>query len=71
MCSTHLKSARQDIDPEDTPSYIDDSVSTSDRLMTFVWHCELDVHYQMAIATKVQILSLTRQLTNLAGNLGA
>jgi DNA polymerase elongation subunit (family B) len=68
MCSTHLKSARQDIDPEDTPSYFDDSVSTSDRLITFVRHCELDAHYQMAIAAKVQILPLTRQLTNLAGD---
>jgi hypothetical protein len=68
MCSTHLKNARQDIDPEDTPSYFDDSVSTPDRLITFVRHCELDAHYQMAIAAKVQILPLTRQLTNLAGN---
>ncbi|KAH9967412.1 DNA polymerase alpha catalytic subunit [Russula dissimulans] len=68
MCSTHLKSVRQDIDAEDTPSYFDDSVSTPDRLITFVQHCELDAHYQMAIAAKVQILPLTRQLTNLAGN---
>ncbi|KAI0285993.1 DNA polymerase alpha catalytic subunit [Russula aff. rugulosa BPL654] len=68
MCSTHLKNARQDIDPADTPSYFDDSVSTPDRLITFVRHCELDAHYQMAIAAKVQILPLTRQLTNLAGN---
>jgi len=68
MCSTHLKSARQDIDPEDTPSYFDDVVGTPDRLITFVRHCELDAHYQMAIAAKVQILPLTRQLTNLAGN---
>jgi len=68
MCATHLKSVRQDIDAEDTPSYFDDSVSTPDRLITFVRHCELDAHYQMAIAAKVQILPLTRQLTNLAGN---
>jgi DNA polymerase alpha subunit A len=68
MCGTHLKSTRQDIDAEDTPSYFDDSVSTPDRLITFVQHCELDAHYQMAIAAKVQILPLTRQLTNLAGN---
>ncbi|KAI0255725.1 DNA polymerase alpha catalytic subunit [Lactifluus subvellereus] len=68
MCATHLKSVRQDIDAEDTASYFDDSVSTPDRLITFVRHCELDAHYQMAIAAKVQILPLTRQLTNLAGN---
>ena len=68
MCATHLKSIRQDIDAEDTASYFDDAVSTPDRLITFVRHCELDAHYQMAIAAKVQILPLTRQLTNLAGN---
>ncbi|KAF8552703.1 hypothetical protein OG21DRAFT_1511107 [Imleria badia] len=68
MCKTHLKSERQDIDPDDTAAYFDGSVSSPDMLMTFVRHCELDAHYQMAIASKVQILPLTRQLTNLAGN---
>ncbi|EIW79037.1 hypothetical protein CONPUDRAFT_126817 [Coniophora puteana RWD-64-598 SS2] len=68
MCKTHLKSDRQDIDPDDTASYFDSAVSAPDMLMTFVRHCELDAHYQMAIASKVQILPLTRQLTNLAGN---
>jgi DNA polymerase alpha subunit A len=68
MCKTHLKSDRQDIDPDDTASYFDRSVSSPDQLLTFVRHCELDAHYQMAIAAKVQILPLTRQLTNLAGN---
>lgn len=68
MCKTHLKSDRQDIDPDDTAAYLDGSVSSPDRLLTFVRHCELDAHYQMALASKVQILALTRQLTNLAGN---
>ncbi|EKM50078.1 uncharacterized protein PHACADRAFT_213841 [Phanerochaete carnosa HHB-10118-sp] len=68
MCKTHLKSDRQDIDPDDTASYFDGSLSSPDRLLTFVRHCELDAHYQMALAAKVQILPLTRQLTNLAGN---
>ncbi|KAJ6624905.1 DNA polymerase alpha catalytic subunit [Mycena sp. CBHHK59/15] len=68
MCKTHLKSDRQDIDPDDTASYFDGSVRKPDRLLTFVRHCELDAHYHMAIASKVQILALTKQLTNLAGN---
>ncbi|KZT09817.1 uncharacterized protein LAESUDRAFT_756049 [Laetiporus sulphureus 93-53] len=68
MCKTHLKSERQDIDPDDTASYFDSSVSSPERLLTFVRHCELDAHFQMALAAKVQILPLTRQLTNLAGN---
>ncbi|KAI0077749.1 DNA polymerase alpha catalytic subunit [Panus rudis PR-1116 ss-1] len=68
MCKTHLKMDRQEIDPDDTASYFDGSVSNPERLLTFVRHCELDAHYQMALAHKVQILPLTRQLTNLAGN---
>ncbi|KAF8624027.1 hypothetical protein AX17_007233 [Amanita inopinata Kibby_2008] len=68
MCKTHLKTERQDIDPDDTVTYLDGSLSNADRLLTFVRHCELDAHFQMAIAAKVQILPLTKQLTNLAGN---
>ncbi|KAL5492315.1 POL1 [Sanghuangporus weigelae] len=68
MCSTHLKCEREDIDPDDVANYFDGSLSTPDRLMKFVRHCELDAHYQMAIAARVQILPLTKQLTNLAGN---
>ncbi|KAG7093423.1 hypothetical protein E1B28_007104 [Marasmius oreades] len=68
MCTTHLKSDRQDIDPDDVPNYFDSSLSGPERLMTFVRHCELDAHYQMALASKVQIIPLTKQLTNLAGN---
>ncbi|KAM6489911.1 hypothetical protein JOM56_014723 [Amanita muscaria] len=68
MCKTHLRIERQDIDPDDTVTYFDVAASTADRLLTFVKHCELDAHLQMAIAAKVQILPLTKQLTNLAGN---
>ncbi|KAK0489470.1 hypothetical protein IW261DRAFT_1445337 [Armillaria novae-zelandiae] len=64
-CKTHLKSDRQDINPNDTASYLDSTVSGPERLMTFVQHCELDAHYHMAIASKVQILPLTKQLTNI------
>ena len=68
MCKTHLDTVREDIDPEDTAGYFDGSVSSHENLLTFVRHCEMDAHFQMAIAAKVQILPLTRQLTNLAGN---
>ncbi|KAK0468553.1 DNA polymerase family B-domain-containing protein [Armillaria novae-zelandiae] len=51
-CKTHLKSDRQDIDPNDTASYLDSTISGPERLMTFVQHCELDTHYHMAIASK-------------------
>ncbi|KAF8621892.1 hypothetical protein AX15_007444 [Amanita polypyramis BW_CC] len=68
MCRTHLKIDRQDIEPDDTVTYFDGNLSSADRLLTFVRHCELDAHLQMAISSKVQILPLTKQLTNLAGN---
>lgn len=68
LCKTFLKVDRQDIDPDDTAGYFDSSVSSSDRLLTFVRHCEMDSHFQMAIAMDVQMLPLTKQLTNLAGN---
>ncbi|KAF5385639.1 hypothetical protein D9757_005457 [Collybiopsis confluens] len=68
LCKSLLKQQREDIDPDDTTSYFDGSVGSPERLMTFVRHCELDAHYHMAIAAKVQMLPLTKQLTNLAGN---
>ncbi|TDL23727.1 DNA polymerase alpha catalytic subunit [Rickenella mellea] len=68
MCATHLKCEREDIDPDEIYNYFDYSHSNPDKLLRFVRHCELDAHYQMAIAAKVQILPLTKQLTNLAGN---
>ncbi|KIM44768.1 hypothetical protein M413DRAFT_442728 [Hebeloma cylindrosporum] len=68
MCKTHLNIEREDYDPDDTAAKMDGSVSSPETMLKFVRHCELDAHFQMAIAAKVQILPLTRQLTNLAGN---
>ena len=58
----------EEIDFDDTANYFDGSVSSPEPLLNFVRHCELDAHYQMALGHKVQLLPLTRQLTNLAGN---
>lgn len=68
MCKTNLGIEREDFDPDETAAKLDGSVSSPDAMLKFVRHCELDAHLQMAIAAKVQILPLTRQLTNLAGN---
>lgn len=68
MCKTHLNTEREDFDPDDTASKLDGSLSSPGPMLKFVRHCELDAHFQMAIASKVQILPLTKQLTNLAGN---
>ncbi|KIY66839.1 hypothetical protein CYLTODRAFT_437277 [Cylindrobasidium torrendii FP15055 ss-10] len=68
MVKTHLRQDRLDVDPDDVATYFDATVSGPDRLMDFVRLCELDAFFQMAIASNVQILGLTKQLTNLAGN---
>ncbi|KAB5589762.1 DNA polymerase II [Ceratobasidium theobromae] len=68
MCQSQLKITREDIDPDDTASFFDATVSSPDRLLHFIQHCELDAFLQMALAHKIQMLPLTRQLTNLAGN---
>ncbi|KAL7410542.1 hypothetical protein BDY24DRAFT_399400 [Mrakia frigida] len=68
MCKSQLKIDRQDIDPEDTHTYFDNTVASPMSLLRFVRHCEVDTFFQMAIASKVQILPLTKQLTTLAGN---
>lgn len=68
MCLKHLKIEREDIDPDETPAYFDHSHSTAAKLLHFVKHCEADCYLQMAVVFAVQLLPLTRQITNLAGH---
>lgn len=68
MVATHLKITREDVDPEDTQTYFDHTVSSPDKLVHFIRLAEIDAYFQMAIAARVQLLPLTKQLTNLAGN---
>jgi DNA polymerase alpha subunit A len=42
--------------------------TTREGLMNYLKHCEADTYYIAAIALRVQMLPLTKQLTNLAGN---
>jgi len=42
--------------------------TTREGLMNYLRHCEADTHFIAAIALKVQMLPLTKVLTNLAGN---
>ncbi|KAK0553775.1 DNA-directed DNA polymerase alpha catalytic subunit pol1 [Tilletia horrida] len=69
MCVTHLNIQREDIDQDLVPTYFDMAVpNAKDNLQEFVKHSEADSYFQMALTAKVQILPLTKQLTNLAGN---
>ncbi|EJT49533.1 DNA polymerase alpha catalytic subunit [Trichosporon asahii var. asahii CBS 2479] len=68
MVATHLETTREDIDPEDTHTYFDYTLDSPDKLIQFIRLAEIDTYFQLAIAARVQLLPLTKQLTNLAGN---
>jgi DNA polymerase alpha subunit A len=66
MCSLYLPgTSRRDIDGE---AALKTWATTKDGLMDYVTHCEADTFFIAALALKVQLLPLTKVLTNLAGN---
>ncbi|KAI5782718.1 hypothetical protein EDC01DRAFT_664616 [Geopyxis carbonaria] len=65
MCSLILGSKRDELDNEDA---LKTWAVSGKGYMDYILHCELDSHYISAIALKIQMLPLTKQLTNLAGN---
>ncbi|KAH8598307.1 hypothetical protein B0O99DRAFT_739122 [Bisporella sp. PMI_857] len=66
MCNLYLaKTVRREVDNEIA---LKTWASTSDGLMDYVTHCEADTFYIAALALKVQMLPLTKVLTNIAGN---
>ncbi|KAL8689477.1 MAG: hypothetical protein Q9218_004858 [Villophora microphyllina] len=56
---------RRDIDGDEA---LKSWAQTRDGLLNYVNHCEADTYFIAAIALKVQMLPLTKVLTNLAGN---
>lgn len=66
MCQIYLPGTlRQELDNEVA---LKTWASTSSGLMNYVNHCEADTYFIAALALKVQMLPLTKVLTNLAGN---
>jgi DNA polymerase alpha subunit A len=66
MCSLYLSGAsRREIDNE---AALRTWATTKNGLMDYVSHCEADTFFIVALALKVQMLPLTKVLTNLAGN---
>ncbi|KAL5319661.1 hypothetical protein ACEPPN_012717 [Leptodophora sp. 'Broadleaf-Isolate-01'] len=66
MCSIYLPGTnRREVDNEQA---LKTWASTKDGLMDYVSHCEADTFFIAALALKVQLLPLTKVLTNLAGN---
>jgi DNA polymerase alpha subunit A len=65
LCQLQLGTKRFEIGDEKA---VKKWTSNAKGLMDFVGHAEADTFFIAAIALKVMILPLTRQLTNIAGN---
>ena len=65
LAQKQLKTTRKDFDDEK----ISDFYLTSDRLMMLVTHTEMDTFLTYKLMLHLNILPLTKQLTNIAGNL--
>jgi DNA polymerase alpha subunit A len=67
MCSLYLPgdNRRRDVDNE---AALKTWATTANGLMDYVTHMEADTYFITALALRVQILPLTKVLTNLAGN---
>lgn len=65
MCELILGDKRQELDNEEA---LRTWASSGKGLLDYVLHCEADTYFIAAVALKIQMLPLTKQLTNLAGN---
>ena len=67
MCELYLGegSSRREIDNDVA---LKTWATSRDGLLNFVNHCEADTYFIAALAIRVQMLPLTKVLTNLAGN---
>ena len=67
MCALYLSESvsRQEVETE---TALKTWAATKDGLLNFVGHCEADTYFVAAIALKLQMLPLSKVLTNLAGN---
>ncbi|KAK7901082.1 DNA-directed DNA polymerase alpha catalytic subunit pol1 [Exophiala xenobiotica] len=67
MCELYLgpENPRRDLDNEE---WLNKYVKTADGLLNYVNHCHADTYFIAALALKLQMLPLTKVLTELAGN---
>lgn len=65
ICDLILGTKRQDFDNEDA---LNNWAKSGKGFLNYLLHCETDTFFIAAIAIKIQMLPLTKILTNLAGN---
>lgn len=67
MCNLYLGpgNVRQELDGE---AALKTWATTKDGLMNFVNHCDTDTYFVAALVLRLQMLPLTKVLTNIAGN---
>ena len=67
MCKLYLGDGnlRRDVDNDDA---LKTWATSRDGLLNYVNHCEADTYFIAALALRVQMLPLSKVLTNLAGN---
>ena len=67
MCDIYLPpgNSRQELDFE---AALKTWATTKEGLMSFVSHCDTDTYFVAALVLRLQMLSLTKVLTNIAGN---
>lgn len=65
LSKTQLKTTRQEIEPMDTPQYF----HKSETIVALARHTLNDAQLVQRLMFKLQILPLTKQLTNIAGNM--
>jgi DNA polymerase alpha subunit A len=65
MCDLILHTTRKELDNDRA---LKTWALTREGLMQYLSHCEADTYFIAAIALKIQMLPLSKQLTNLAGN---
>ena len=65
MCQLVLNKRREELDNE---AALKSWATTKEGLLNYVKHCQADAYFIAAISMRVQMLPLTKVLTNLAGN---
>ncbi|PGH27065.1 hypothetical protein AJ80_01251 [Polytolypa hystricis UAMH7299] len=65
MCQLYLGNTRRELDDEEA---LRTWATSKEGLMDYISHCEADTYFVAALVLKLQMLPLTKVLTNLAGN---